>query len=231
MKEKKLFKHIKFAVLATDIALFTLKDGKLFVRLIKVNRPPYFKNVPGLPGGLIRPEETADEACLRLLEKRGLITSPSVYMEQLYTFSRVSRDPRGRVVSVAYFALVPWEQLSLSEQGSSEEAYWAPVGSVRNLAYDHDEMLVKALRRVRGRAMHSTLIAKLLPHEFTLTQLEKAYEGVLERPVDKRNFRKKILRLNVVKKVNRKITGLRQRPAQLFTFVSKEVELIGVFSK
>jgi 8-oxo-dGTP diphosphatase len=227
---KKLPANIHFAVLATDVALFTLKDGELLVRLMTVNRPPYYKNQPGLPGGLLNPKEDAEQAVARHLEDRAGIRPRAVYMEQLYTFSRIDRDPRGRVVSVGYFAIVPWESLTMGERENTSSVYWAPVSKATKLAYDHDEILKKAVRRVRGRSMHSTLIAKFLPEEFTLTQLEQAYQGVLQRSIDKRNFRKKIIRLKMIKKVNRKVTGLRHRPAQLYKFVSTAVELIGVFS-
>lgn len=224
--------NIRFAVLAADVALFTLRDGELCVRLIDINRPPYFKHVSGLPGGLLLPDENAETAAARHLAARAGISLKQVYMEQLYTFSRVDRDPRGRVVAVGYFAIVPWESLTAGERENSKESSWVSVeraGSMK-LAYDHNEILHKALRRIRGRSMHSTLIAKFLPEEFTLTQLEQAYQGVLKRDIDKRNFRKKILRLKMIKKVARKVTGLRHRPAQLYKFVSTAVELIGVFS-
>src|SRR3989344_7145896 len=103
---KKSARHQRrFAVLAADTALFTLRDGRLCVRLIAVNRPPFYTNIWGLPGGLLRPEETAEAAALRHLQEKAGIRIPRVYAEQLYTFSVPDRDPRGRVVAVAYLAL------------------------------------------------------------------------------------------------------------------------------
>ena len=220
--------HLRFAVLAADTALFTIKDGALHVRLITVDRPPHFKSVPGLPGGLLHPHETADDAAVRHLEEKTGIDAKKLYIEQLYTFSHVDRDPRGRVVAVAYLALVPWEKLSTNEQTDSAEARWVPVKSAKKLAYDHDEILAMALHRLRSRVHYTTLINKLMPHEFTLTDLEKAYECLISSNIDKRNFRKKILKLKILKELPNKKSSGRFRPAQLYAFASSKVTEIEV---
>ncbi len=220
--------HLRFAVLAADTALFTIKEGVLHVRLINVDRPPHFKNVPGLPGGLLLPHETAEQAAVRHLEEKSGIDAKKIYIEQLYTFSHIERDPRGRVVAVAYLALVPWEKLDEKEQSDSHGAKWVPVKSAKNLAYDHDEILALALQRLRSRVHYTTLINKLMPHEFTLTDLEKAYECLTSTDLDKRNFRKKILKLKILKKLPHKKSGGRFRPAQLYSFASNKVSEIEV---
>lgn len=216
-------KHLKFAVLATDIALFTVKDEKLYVRLMKVDRPPYFTNMTGLPGGLILPKETAEEAVSRIIEEKGLVNSKKIYTEQLYTFSTIDRDPRGRVVSVAYLALVPWEMLSATEQSSATESWWQEIYPKEKMAYDHDKILSVAIKRLQSRITYSTLASKLVPKEFTLTQLEKVCEVVLGGDIDKRNFRKKLLKNKVVKKSKLKLTGVKHRPAHLYSFNSPKV--------
>jgi 8-oxo-dGTP diphosphatase len=155
--------HLRFAVLATDVALVTVRDGKLLVRLTPVHRPPHFPNAKGLPGGLIDPKETAEEAVARILKTKGGIQSVGVYLEQLYTFSEINRDPRGRVVAVAYIALTPWESLSSSEQADTCDAWWVPITEARGLAYDHDSIVSTAQSRLRSRARYTTVIAKLLP--------------------------------------------------------------------
>ncbi len=216
------------AILATDVALFTIKDDAFFVRLITVDRPPHFKNTPGLPGGLIDAKEIAEEAASRHLTTKAGISS-HIYLEQLYTFSALNRDPRGRVVAVAYIALVPWEQLSPDEQRDGDGAYWHKVHGLKGLAYDHDEILKVALERLRSRVHYTTLISKLLPKEVTLTDLETAYEILLGTDLDKRNFRKKILKLNILKELPKKRTGGSFRPAQLYAFASdkvKEIEML-----
>lgn len=226
MKEKT---PIRFAILATDTVVFTFRDGKLLTRLIKVDRPPYFVNSQGLPGGLIDPKEIADEAARRHVENKTGVHASKLYVEQLYTFSRVDRDPRGRVVAVAYVALVPWEKLSNEEQADTDVSWWAPVSSAKKLAYDHDEVLALAVKRLRSRATYTTVLSKLLPKEFTLTEFENMYAVILGSELDKRNFRKKILKLDIIAPVTGKFSGGRFRPAQLYKFIStnvKEIEVI-----
>ena len=220
--------HIRFAVLAADVAIFTLHDSKLFVRLMRVDRPPYFPDTKGLPGALIFAEETADETAHRVLEKRAKLVEKRPYIEQLYTFSRIDRDPRGRVVAVGYLALVPWEKLSETERIDTKDAWWENVDDVKVLAYDHDEMFTAALARLRVRIENSTIISKLMPKEFTLTDLEHAYETILERDIDKRNFRKKLQKLDIVKPLKRKRSLGRARPAELYHFPKTKVETIEV---
>ena len=183
--------HLRFAVLATDIAIFTVRDKELLVRLIPVNRPPFFTDIKGLPGGLIDPKETAEEAVERHTKDKAKTGPDKVYFEQLYTFSSLKRDPRGRVVAVAYIGLVPWEKLSATEQMNTEEAQWVPAAHMKTLAYDHNEILDMAMKRLRSRITYTTIASKILCDEFTLTEMEEAYESVLLSDLDKRNFRKK----------------------------------------
>ncbi len=220
--------HLRFAVLATDTALFTLCKGELMVRLVKVNRPPHYKGVWGLPGGLIRPEETAEETSIRILEEKGGIPASKAYIEQLYTFSALRRDPRGRVVAVAYLALVPWEDLSAQEKADTDEVCWRRVQGAHGLAYDHDDILSVARARLRSRATYTTVLSKVMPSEFTLTELEKAYEAVLKTDLDKRNFRKKILKVGILKDLGRKRISGHSRPAALYRFASPTVRHIEV---
>jgi 8-oxo-dGTP diphosphatase len=215
--------HIKFAVLATDVAMFTIRDGELYVRTIEVDRPPYYKNVPGLPGGLIHPKETAEQAAVRHINEKGGIAPSKVYIEQLYTFSDIDRDKRGRVVAVAYLALVSWDKLTSAERGEWKGARWVRVKDARKLAYDHDEILTVALSRMRSRMHYTTLVSKIMPNEFTLTDLEKSYESIVKTDLDKRNFRKKILKLKILKELPYKKSGGRFRPAQLYRFASASV--------
>lgn len=219
---------VKFAILAADSVVFTLREGVLCVRLITVDRPPHFVGVHGLPGGLLMPTETADEAAQRHVEAKAGISRRKLYTEQLYTFSEPNRDPRGRVVAVAYLGLVPWEQLSPSEQVDGPQAVWMPIKQAKKLAYDHDEILALALKRLRSRIAYTTVLCKLMPDTFTLTELESAYEHILGTDLDKRNFRKKILKLKIVTEAKGKRTGGRFRPAQLYKFTSKAVEEIEV---
>lgn len=221
--------HLHFAVLATDVVLFTVRDGQLLMRLVSVHRPPYFSNSRGFPGGLIDPKETAEDAARRHIATKACVEPTKIYMEQLYTFSAVDRDPRGRVVAVGYIAYVPWSALSHDEQADSQISWWHPATRKTELAYDHAEVLSVALARLHSRISYTTLIGKLMPKEFTLTELEVMYEVTLGHELDKRNFRKKILKLDILKELPRKRTGGRFRPAQLYRFASdkvKEIEII-----
>lgn len=221
-------KELKFAILAADVALFTLRDQELYVRLIAVDRPPHFVNSRGLPGGLLQPAETAQEAAERQVKDKAHVGERKTYLEQLYTFSRIDRDKRGRVVAVAYLGLVPWELLTASERADSRDVFWQRASTAKKLAYDHDEILAMAVARLRSRVSYTTLIQKLMPHEFTLTELEKAYEAVVGKDLDKRNFRKKILKLGIVTPLPHKKSGGRFRPAQLYKFASTKVDEIEV---
>jgi 8-oxo-dGTP diphosphatase len=215
--------ELRFAVLATDTVLFTIRDESLYVRIIEVNRPPYYEHAWAFPGGLLLPTETAEQAATRLLHDKAGIDPVKVYAEQLYTFSDINRDPRNRVVAVGYVALVAWEKLSEEERFDTPHAKWIPVKNIGKLAYDHDEVLKMALARLRSRVTYTTLLSKLLPSEFTLTELEKAYACVLKTNLDKRNFRKKILKLKILKALNKKRAAGRSRPAELYRFISSKV--------
>lgn len=220
--------HIKFAILATDVALFSLKDGELLVRVIDVDRPPHFVHIPGLPGGLVHPDETALQAAKRLLQTKAGIRSSHVHLEQLFTFDAVDRDPRGRVVAVAHLGFVPWAQLSAQEQEDSESAKWIEAHRLPKLAYDHKEIMQLARKRLASRVTYTTLISKLLPKEFTLTELEQAFEIITGKEIDKRNFRKKMLKLGLLNELPRMKNGARHRPAKLYAFKSDMVQEIEI---
>jgi 8-oxo-dGTP diphosphatase len=219
---KKETANLKFAILAVDVALFTIKNNQLMVRVAPVNRPPHFINCQGLPGGLLKPTETAEIAAMRLVHDKGCINS-EVYLEQLYTFSSLDRDPRGRVVAVGYLGLVPYERLTDNDLINQDGARFVTIGEATKLAYDHDEMLGVALKRLASRVRYTTIIQHALPAEFTLSELENAYESILKTDLDKRNFRKKILKQNVVTATGKKKATGAHRPAELYKFAKKGV--------
>jgi len=216
---------LRFAVLAIDVALFAVLDRRLSVLLIPVDRPPHFLNTRGLPGGLIAPEETAEQAVARHLRDKAEVSG--VYVEQLATFSRVDRDPRGRVVSVAYLGLMPAEQAAAVPLALGQR--WVPVEEAKHLAYDHDDILAAACERLRARLGYSTIARHLLPREFTLTELQQTYETVCGRAFDKRNFRKKLLEAGIVRPTGRMRTGQPSRPAELHRFAGTGVRVIELF--
>ena len=218
--------ELRFAVLAVDTVAFRLHNNGLEILLIKVENPD-FKDMEGLPGGLIKPKETADQAAVRHLTDKGGLSG--AYVEQLYTFSDVDRDTRGRVVSVAHLALFAPDEARLEGREAQAAGRWCPVNSVpKRLAYDHDIILKTALVRLRARIEYTTIIRHLLPKEFTLTELQIAYESVLGHELDKRNFRKKILGLELVAETGRTRTQGASRPAALYKFARPGVQTIEI---
>ena len=216
---------LKFAVLATDTVLFTFDKGLLKVLLMKVNRPPFFKNHWGAPGGLIHPKETAEQSAKRHIRAKGGIARVAL-TEQLYTFSRVNRDPRGRVVSVAYLALMPSTDMPAKLPNG---VLWFSVKKLPRLAYDHAEVIAQAIARLRAKLAYTNIAFALLPNEFTLGELQRLYETILGRKLDKRNFQKKFLQLQLIRKTGKKRHMGRSRPAELWRFVEqkqKEVEIL-----
>jgi 8-oxo-dGTP diphosphatase len=184
-----------------------------------VNRPPHYINTLGFLGGIIDAKETAEDASVRILKEKGNLTK--VYLEQLATFSAINRDKRNRVVSVAYMGLVRPEVAAVYEHS---DAKFVPIAKLHALAYDHDEMMLTALTRLRGKIAYTTVIQHLLPKYFTLSELQGAYEAILQKDLDKRNFRKKILALDIVKETGKMQEGVKNRPAALYEFSSHKVK-------
>jgi 8-oxo-dGTP diphosphatase len=222
--QKPTEKELHFAVLATDSVAFRLDEKNGLEVLLVEATTNVFEGQPVLPGGLVAPHETAEESVRRhLSNKAGLEDG---YIEQLYTFSDVDRDPRDRVVSVAYIALFPMQDATIGESGKERKAEWCSVARVPHLAYDHDHILNTAVARLQARITYTTLIRHLMPREFTLTELQKAYEAILGHELDKRNFRKKILALDILKETGNKKTEGLTRPASLYTFTGSTVQTI-----
>lgn len=209
------------AALTVDCVVFGLDDSELKVLLIQRALDP-FKGRWALPGGFVRVEETVDQAARRELEEEtGL---KEVFLEQLYTFGAVNRDPRERVVSVAYYALVKLAAHETQAATDAAEARWYPVSQVPKLAFDHADILATALARLKGKLRYEPIGFELLPPKFTLSQLQHLYEAVLATALDKRNFRKKVLGFGLLVPLEEtQMTG-RHRPAQLFRFDADKYE-------
>jgi 8-oxo-dGTP diphosphatase len=206
---------------AVDLVIFTIRDGALHALLIERALPP-FEGRWALPGGFIlRGESLADAALRELGEETGV---RNVYLEQLYTFCDPDRDPRGRVVSVAYYALISADRAPLSAGSDASAARWWPVADHPPLAFDHREILAYAVERLRNKLEYTTVGFQLLPPKFTLTQLQQVYEAILGRALDKRNFRRKMDLLGILSPLKEWAREGRSRPAQLFTFSAKRFE-------
>lgn len=211
------------AALTVDCVVFGFDEGALKILLIRRGIEP-FKGRWALPGGFVRTDETLDEAARReLREEAGL---EKIYLEQLYTFGTVDRDPRERVVSVAWFALVRSADHVPSAATDAAEAKWFDAGDIPRLAFDHGDILATALERLRGKIRWQPVGFELLPEKFTLTQLQSLYEAILGRELDKRNFRKKLLALDLLVALDETTTAASRRPAQLFRFDRRKYQTL-----
>ena len=211
--------------LAADAAIFTVKDGRLHVLLIKMKKKPY-EGRWTLPGGLLDDGETTEGAARRVLRTQTGVKD--AYLEQLATFDAPKRDPFGRVVSVAYFALLPGEGVELRTTDKYAGVKWQDVAKAPKLAYDHDLIFATAVARLRAKLEYTNVVWNLLPQAFTLSELQGVYEAILGRPLDKRNFRKKILSLGLLKSTGKKRAEGAHRPAELYAFRRRELSYIDV---
>jgi 8-oxo-dGTP diphosphatase len=212
--------HVAQHAIAVDVVLFTIQGGTLKVLLVKRDRPPA-RGAWALPGGIVGPDESVDDAALRELQEETNIGN--IYLEQLYTFGEPSRDPRGRIVTVAYYALVNWQPFQLKVRQRVSEANWFPVKRLPSLAFDHRRIVDYALERLRNKINYTTVGFQLLPRQFTLTELQSSYEVILSKRLDKRNFRRKMLQLGILKGTRDFKANGRQRPARLYTFTEPKV--------
>lgn len=199
-----------------DVVIFSILDEQLKVLLIKRKSWP-FEGMWAIPGGFVKMEEGLEEAAYRELAEETSVTNAEVYLEQLYTFGKPDRDPRTRVITVAYFALVSADKLSPHAASDAEDVAWFSIYDLPPLAFDHADILDYALTRLRYKLEYSAVGFQLLPEKFTLRELQDAYEIVLGTKLDKGNFRSKLRKTNVVEMVD----GYRDtggRPARLYRF-------------
>ena len=204
--------------LAVDCVVFGLDDDDLKVLLIRRDLEP-FQGRWALPGGFVRMDETVDEAAKReLSEETGV---GRVFREQLYPFSAIARDPRERIVSVAYYALVNLSDHRVRAATDAREAAWFAASDLPPLAFDHDAIVDKALERLRGKVRYQPVGFELLPPKFTLSMLQRLYEKVLEKELDKRNFRKKVLAMGLLEELDEVEQDVAHRAARLYRFDKK----------
>jgi len=212
-------------LLAADIVVFSFQENKLQVLLVKRKYDPGVGQW-AIPGGFVREEESLEQAALReLREETGL--AKDCYLEQLYSFGEVDRDPRGRVISVAYMALIGEpEKIKLKASDDAAEARWWSIAELPELSFGkaHKEILQYAWQRLRWKLEYSNVAFGLLPPTFTLTELQRLYEAVYNEKLDKRNFRKKILSLDLLESADelKKELG---RPARLYKARTKKLKI------
>ncbi|MBI4193121.1 MAG: NUDIX hydrolase [Candidatus Colwellbacteria bacterium] len=225
--------------LAVDAVIFTVDAGLLQVLLIERANEP-FAGMRALPGGFLKQGEGSAEAVRRILKDKAGVQG--VYTEQLYTFDTPGRDPRGHVVSIAYYALVPRSELHCPRDAGGVSRFTAiargtqipalyPVRRLSRLAFDHREIVRYAAERLRAKIGYTNIVYSLLPPRFTLTELQLTYEAIFSVPLDRRNFQKKFLALGLIRPTGEYVRGKRQRPARLYEFISrKRVEIERPFS-
>ncbi len=208
-----------------DVVTFTLRDHDLKVLLIRRKHPP-FAGYWAIPGGFVQMDESLEAGALRELEEETGVCD--VYIEQLYTFGQPNRDPRTRVITVAYFALVPASALPALQAGDdAADAQWWSMYDLPPLAFDHVEILDYALTRLRYKLEYSAVGFELLPEKFTLSELQSTYEVILGEKLDRGNFRKKLHKAAVVEPT-RDYRNTGGRPARLYRFRDDAVAEIKV---
>lgn len=198
-----------------DVILFTIEDARAKVLLVQRNLPP-FEGSWALPGGFVRMDESLDEAARRELKEEAGVTVR--FLEQLYTFGEVDRDPARRAITVTYFALIDSTKMAPSAGTDASSVDWYPVDALPPLAFDHARIVRYALERLRYKAEYAPVAFQLLPREFTLAELQEVYEVIYDKPLDKRNFRRKVLGLGILEETGKERREGRGRPAALYRF-------------
>ncbi|MCB1785396.1 MAG: NUDIX hydrolase [Gammaproteobacteria bacterium] len=209
----------------TDVVVFTIREGCLSILLVKRANPPY-QGCWALPGGFLDVDEDLDNCAARELQEETGIGG--LYLEQLYTFGKTGRDPRERVISVTYYALVPLDAIATPRAASDAAAVgWHAFDALPQLAFDHAEIIAMAHRRLVAKLDYSTIALQFMPESFTLGELQCVYESLLSQPLDKRNFRKRILSLELIEETGKQRRNGKHRPAREYRARHpKRVEII-----
>lgn len=213
--------HPKILVAVDSIIFgFNEDDYELKLLLLKRNFEPA-KGEWSLMGGFVDPSESLDSAAQHIVEK--LTGLQDVYMEQLYAFGDPERDPGGRIISVAYFSLIKIKEYD-RELVRQHGAMWVPLSKLPNLIFDHNDMVDKALRKLRIRARTQPIGFELLPDKFTIPQLQRLYEAIYQTPFDKRNFRRKVLTMGLLDKLEEKEKKTSKKGAFYYKFNTEKYE-------
>ncbi len=214
---KRLDAYFHFGV-SVDCVVFGYDGENLQVLVIQRGAAPYL-GFEAIPGDLVHPEEDTDVATKRVLH--DLTGLPDIYLEQLSTFGAVHRHPMGRVVTVVYYALLDKNLYRPKPSSWASEAYWKNLDELGEMAFDHREIIEKAISHLRYKVQHQPLGFELLAEEFTLAQLQQLYETILNTNFDKGNFRKKILSMHLLIPLEKMQKEVRHRPARLYRFDQK----------
>ena len=203
----------------TDVAVFTIRDQQLTLLLVQRAGEPY-QGMWALPGGFLDIDEDLEACAKRELEEETGISG--VYLEQLYTFGMPNRDPRERIISVTYYALVPSDRLQLKAASDAADAQWFTLDQMPPLAFDHQQIIALAQSRLAAKLDYSTIAFQFMPETFTLSELQAVYEILLNEHLDKRNFRKKILSLKQIEETGELRRTGNHRPARVYQLKNPE---------
>jgi 8-oxo-dGTP diphosphatase len=232
--EARLSDDLPRPAVSVDVAALSAHEGHLWALVIKRRRPPYQESW-ALPGGFIGMQESLDQAAERLLsDEAGL---KDVYLEQLYTFGEPERDPRARVITVAYYALVAWRRLQHLQSKEQPtlmrlDVEWSgetggPVdllnerGERQAIAFDTSDILGMAVKRIRGKLDYVPIGFQLLPERFTLRQLQEVHETILDSPLNKDSFRRRMLASGLLEPTGEREQDVDHRPAELYRFTRR----------
>jgi len=204
--------EIKTHEITVDTVILTIKNGNLKVLLVKRDNEP-FKGKWAIPGGYVRMSEDLDAAAMRVLKEKTNVDN--IYLEQLYTFGDPLRHPVSRVITCAYFALIRAEDVNVV---TTDNVSWHDVNDLPALAFDHKEIIQYSLKRTRERLEMCPVAYQLLNEKFTLTEMQKAYELIMGKTLDKRNFRKKVIQTEGLRELEEFSKSTSKRPARLYTF-------------
>jgi len=212
-------------LISIDNVIFTIINDKLQVLLVSRPIDP-FKWSRTLPWGLVGDKETLEDSAYKKLWEKTSVKD--IYLEQLYTFSDIKRDPRWRVISTAYMAIISRENLTIKDSTNWRDSKFFPISSLPKLWFDHKKIIEYAIKRLKWKLEYTNVTQYILPEKFTFSQLQNVYEIVLDQKFDVRNFRKKINSLWIIEETWEKEIWNQYRPAKLYKFVNKDIEIVNI---
>ena len=225
-EKKPEFEKYEYSATAVDLVVFAVINSELNTLLVKMKYEP-FKGRLALPGGRIRVYESVEECANREIKEK--IGTSNIYMEQLYSFGDVKRDPLVRIISVSYLALIDnADNIKLKTTEKYEKIFWMPINKASKLAYDHNKILKYALSRLKSKLIYTNIVCNLLPKKFSLSEMQKVHEIILNKKLDKRNFRKKVFSLDLIKEAGRE-AGVPHRPSKLYSFKTRKLMIVEMF--
>lgn len=213
-------------MIETLISIFTIEKGELKVLLVRKKDDPY-KGYWTLPNKIIKKEETLEDGIKLILENQ--IGMSEIYCEQNHAFSNITRNPYGRLIGISYIGLIDSKTVEIKRENMKDkEINWFPINEIPKMAFDHKEILEKAIKELNIKLLNSNVLKNLFPSDFTLPELQNVYENILEKTLDRRNFRKKLLSMDIIEDTGYKNENKNGRPAKLYKF-KDEIKAINIF--